>query len=138
MIFLDTSVLVDALTGTRPLAPVLIRVLFSEDSIRVPTLVLYEWWRGPRAPSELEAQRLLFPENRAVRFGPREARVAAGLYQTLERARGREMDIAIAACAIAADAEFWTQNRSDFADIPKLTLFDPAQLPGATRQKWAR
>ena len=35
---------------------------------------------------------------------------------------GREMDIAIAACAIVNAASLWTLNPGDFPDIPGLTL----------------
>jgi len=35
-------------------------------------------------------------------------------------ARGRELDLAIAASAILHDAVLWTLNHRDFADIPRL------------------
>ena len=38
------------------------------------------------------------------------------------RARGREIDLAVAACAIADGASLWTLNRDDFRDIPGLKL----------------
>jgi len=52
-----------------------------------------------------------------------EALLAADLYKTMKRPRGRELDIAIAACAITHDAELWTLNRNDFKDVPNLKLF---------------
>ena len=49
---------------------------------------------------------------------------ACSKYQTgkIKRPRGREIDIAIAACAIAHDAQLWTVNPADFKDIPNLGL----------------
>ena len=67
-------------------------------------------------------QEALFPREAAVPFGPREAALSAKLYQSLRRPRGREMDIAIAACAITHQAELWTLNQTDFKDIPGLRI----------------
>ena len=53
---------------------------------------------------------------------PLEAATAARLYQSVKRPRGREVDLAIAACAIAWEARLWTLNRNDFKDIPGLEL----------------
>jgi predicted nucleic acid-binding protein len=51
-----------------------------------------------------------------------DARISAEIYRSVRRARSREIDIAIAACAIRREAELWTLNRADFADIPGLRL----------------
>lgn len=59
------------------------------------------------------------------RFGAEEAALAAQLYRTVRRARGREIDLAVAACALTHGAAFWTLNAQDFGDIPDLTLFTP-------------
>src|SRR5437762_2218297 len=91
---------------------------------RLSAIVLYEWLRGPRRPGELNDQELLFPRDGAVSFGAAEAARAARLYTQVTRARGREIDLAIAACAIAHGASLWTLNREDFADIPDLVLAD--------------
>jgi len=40
----------------------------------------------------------------------------------VRRPRGREVDLAIAACAIVHGARLWTLNRDDFTDIPDLDL----------------
>ena len=124
MIHLDTSALIASLTGPRVAAPVLRR--FVSDGIRpgVCTLVLYEWWRGPRTPLELAHQEALFPRAAAVPFGEREAAVAADLYTRIERPRHREIDLAIAACAIVHGAALWTLNPQDFRDVPGLELAD--------------
>lgn len=86
------------------------------------TIVLYEWLRGPRRTAELDDQEALFPRTEALAFDHESAAIAAGLYTQLRRARGREIGLAIAACAIARGASLWTLNRSDFADIPGLEL----------------
>jgi predicted nucleic acid-binding protein len=86
--------------------------------------VLYEWLRGPRLPEELAHQEILLPGNAAFTFGIEEAALAADLYRRMARPRRREIDIAIAACAISNDAALWTLNRGDFSDIPGLILAD--------------
>lgn len=100
MILLDTSVLVDSLAGLRRLAPALRDVLAKGERVLIPALVLYEWFRGPRQKEELAAQQALFPNELSIPFGPAEAATSARLYRSLRKPRGREVDIAIAACAI--------------------------------------
>ena len=126
MILLDTSALIDRLTGPRRSARALRRAIAQGERVVLATLVLYEWLRGPRRPEELAAQEALFPRESAIPFGPSEAATAADLYRTLSGARGREIDLAIAACAIAWDARLWTLNVADFKDIPGLELYRPA------------
>ncbi|HEV2199879.1 MAG TPA: type II toxin-antitoxin system VapC family toxin [Bryobacteraceae bacterium] len=122
MILLDTSVLVASFASPRPLLPAFKGTVSSGTRLIISTIVLYEWLRGPRLPFELEDQEALLPGERAVPFGIREAEIAAKLYRHVPRPRGREIDLAIAACAIARDIPLWTLNRADFADIPGLTL----------------
>jgi predicted nucleic acid-binding protein len=122
VIVLDTSVLIDSLTGPKRSAPRLRAFIEKGERILLPSLVLYEWLRGPRLPPEVAAQEALFPSGQALAFGWREAALSAQLYRSLSRPRGREVDIAIAACAIVRDAEVWTLNLSDFRDIPKVRL----------------
>ena len=122
MIVLDTSVLIDSLSGPRRSAPALREAIEEGERILLPSLVLYEWLRGPRVPTEIAAQEALFPSESAIAFGPAEAALSAGLYRAVRRPRGREMDLAIAACAILRDAALWTLNTADFADVPRLRL----------------
>jgi len=122
VILLDTSVLVDSLTGPRRSVSELRSALADRQRLRIPTLVLYEWLRGPRLPEELEAQEALFPSAAAITFGVAEAQTAAELYRRVDNARGREVDLAIAACALVRRAGVWTLNRRDFDDIPGLRL----------------
>jgi len=123
VIHLDTSVLVDALTGPRRSSGALRKTIERGERLALSTLVLYEWRRGPRVPEELTAQEALFPNESSVAFGWQEAALAAELYRGIARPRGREIDLAIAACALAHGAEFWTLNPQDFRDVPGLTLF---------------
>ena len=125
MIHLDTSLLVDALTGPRRSASDLRRVIEQGERVAISALVLYEWLRGPRSEAELEDQRELFPDDQAVAFGAREAAVAAGLYRAVPRARDREFDLAVAACALSHEASIWTLNPADFRDIVGLALHRP-------------
>lgn len=125
MILLDTSVLIDALTGTRRSAPALRRAIGSGDRIALSALVLYEWQRGPRQPEELAAQEALWPSAAAIAFGHDESTTAAALFRSVRSPRGREIDLAIAASAICWSAALWTLNTRDFRDIPGLELFEP-------------
>lgn len=127
MNFLDTSVLIDALAGPRRSAGALRSAIERGDRILLPSMVLYEWLRGPRLPQEIAAQEALFPSARAVPFGPDEADEAARIYSAVRRPRGREVDIAIAACAVLWEADLWTLNEEDFEDIPGLSILVPEQ-----------
>lgn len=122
IVHVDTSALVDALTGPRRSLDKLIALTDQGHRLMLSTIVLYEWLRGPRTRAELAAQEELFPAGGAVAFGAEEAAVAAGLYQRLTRARGREVDLAVAACALTNNGAVWTLNRADFRDIPGLRL----------------
>lgn len=126
MILLDTSVLVDALTGPKRSAPALRRAIERGERVVVATLVLYEWLRGPRHSAELAAQEALFPSDSAVAFGPAECAKAATLYRAVRSGRGREIDLAIAACAVCRGATLWTMHVRDFVDIPELSVSAPA------------
>ena len=122
MTLLDTSVLIDSLSGPKRSAKALRAIIERGERILIPSLVLYEWLRGPRLPQEVAVQEALFPTDSALAFGPREAYISTGLYRSLKRPRGREIDLAIAATAIAKDASLWTLNTNDFRDIPGLRL----------------
>ena len=123
MILLDTSVLIDSLTGPKRSAPALRKAIERGERILIPSLVLYEWLRGPRLPQEIAAQEALFPSESAVPFGPQEAALSAKLYRLLRRPRGREIDLAVAASAISRQAQLWTLNGADFEDIPDLRMW---------------
>lgn len=122
MIVVDTSALIDSLTGPRRSAPKLRQLIEEGERLVLPSLVLYEWLRGPRLEEELAAQEALFPSDGALPFGPDEAAEASALYGRAPRPRGREIDLAIAAHAILEDAALWTLNPKDFEDIPGLEL----------------
>ena len=121
IVHLDTSVLIKAIGG--PSGPALRRVIGERHRLQLSAVVLYEWLRGPRTEAELEFQDAMFPSDEAIGFGPAEAHRAALLYSAVKRPRGREIDLAIAACAIVHGAALWTINQRDFADVPDLHLF---------------
>lgn len=122
MIVLDTSLLIDSLSGPRRSSIALRASIETGERLVLPAIVLYEWLRGPRLPAEIAAQEALFPSEAAIAFGPKEAALSAKLYRSLPRARGREIDLAIAATALLQNADLWTLNQADFADIPNLRL----------------
>lgn len=121
-IHIDTSALVDALTGPRRSLDTLIAFAEEGHRLTLSTIVLYEWLRGPRTPAELAVQEDLFPRARAHAFGADAAAIAARLYREVPRPRGREVDLAVAACALHDGARLWTLNRADFRDVPGLLL----------------
>lgn len=122
IVHLDTSALVDALSGRRRSLERLIALAEHGHRLSCSTIVLYEWRRRPRTRAELAAQEELFPTGRAATFGPAEAATAARLHRAVSRPRGREIDLAIAACALTDGAALCTLNPSDFSDIPDLRL----------------
>ena len=125
MIHLDSSVLIDALPAPRRSLPALRRIVADGIRLGVSSLVLYEWRRGPRLDEELALEAALLGPDTVTVFGELEARVAADLYRTVKRPRGRELDIAIAACALTQYASLWTLNDEDFRDLPSLHLHRP-------------
>ena len=122
IVHVDTSALVDALTGPKRSLDRLIDLTDEGHRLALSSLVLYEWLRGPRTRAELAAQESLFPAEHAVEFGPVEAAAAARLYKQVSRPRQRELDLAMAAAAIVHGAAIWTLNPADFRDIPDLRL----------------
>jgi predicted nucleic acid-binding protein len=120
VIVIDTSALIDSLVGPRRSAPRMRSLIEAGERLAIPTLVLYEWWRGPRRSEELVAQEALFPSETALPFGVEQAAAASRLYGLVRRPRGREVDLAIAAHAISREASLWTLNVGDFQDIPGL------------------
>jgi predicted nucleic acid-binding protein len=123
LIHLDTSVLVDAFTGGRRSLDAVRQATARGDSITFSTIVLYEWLRGPRTEPETSAVEAFFAGDLPAAFGIREAERAAALYRGVKRARQRQSDLAIAACAIQQGASLWTLNPPDFDDVPGLALY---------------
>jgi predicted nucleic acid-binding protein len=123
VIFLDTSVIIEAVTGRVEGARAVRRLIEQGERLAVSTLVMYEWLRGPRSPAQIELQEALLPIESALPFGAREAIVAARLYREIAGARRRTIDLAIAATVIVHDAMLWTFDTADFRDIPGLRLY---------------
>ena len=126
LIHLDTSVLVDALTGARSSAPALRHAVSTGERLAFSVVVLFEWLRGQRSEAELARQEELLPADAAVPLTPAEVMIAARLSRAAARPRGREADLAIAATALAHDAWLWTLNAPDFRRIPGLRLYTPS------------
>lgn len=122
IVHIDTSALIDALTGPRRSLPRLTAIVADGHRIAISAPVFYEWRRGPRHRAELAAQARLLPVEGIVSFGAAEATLASDLYRKVSHPRGREIDIAIAACAMGQGAGLWTLNPGDFRDVPGLTL----------------
>jgi predicted nucleic acid-binding protein len=94
IVHIDTSALIDSLTGPRRSLDRLRTMVADGHRVAISALVLFEWLRGPRTRAELEAQEAILPREAAVRFAEAEAALAAGLYGKLARPRGpvRSMD----------------------------------------------
>lgn len=122
IVHVDTSALIDALTGPRRSLRRLTALVHEGHRIAVSSLVYYEWRRGPRTRAELAAQESVLPLEGVVAFDAGAAALAAALYARVPKPRGREIDLAIAACALHQGAALWTLNTADFDDIPSLTL----------------
>ncbi len=120
---IDTSLLIDAFAGSCRSLPDLKRSIDGGQKPLLCTIVLYEWLRGPRTHEELAIQEAVFPSADALPFEAGDAALAAKLYRSVHRARTREADLAIAACAIRHNVELWTLNPAGFRDIPGLRLF---------------
>lgn len=101
MIILDTTVLVTALTGPRSALPALTKAFERFVRVTVPTLVLYEWLRGPRHEADLAFQEELLPVADALEFGAEEAAEAGRVYRSIKNPRRRQVDIGIAAHALS-------------------------------------
>ena len=125
MILLDTSLLVDALTGMQRSATAFRGALDRGEQLALPSLVLFEWLRGPRTLPELAMQEALLPAKDALEFASEDAAIAARLYRAVTGPRAREVDLAIAACAIRRSAQLWTLNVKDVLDVPGLELYAP-------------
>jgi predicted nucleic acid-binding protein len=123
VVHLDTSVLVDAFTAERRSLKRLRNATANGEVLTFSTIVLYEWLRGPRTDAEVRAIDAFFELDTLAAFGRQEAACAARLYRRTKRARQRQADLAIAACAIEHRAALWTLNREDFDDIPGLALY---------------
>lgn len=122
MIHLDTSSLVDSLVPPHRSFDRLMSFVEDGHRLGVSTLVLYEWLRGPRTVAERLAQEQILPVAAALPFDAEAAARAARIYEAVSRPRGREADIAIAACALVQGAALWTLNERDFADVPDLEI----------------
>ncbi len=124
-VHIDTSVVIDAFSSPYRSRPALRALIAAGHRPAVSTPVLYEWLRGPRHEAEMRDQEAVLPVAMALPFDASCAETAARLYRAIRRPRGREMDVAIAACAIEHGAALWTLNTEDFDGLPDLRLYRP-------------
>lgn len=122
MIMLDTSVLLAALTGPRPLLAEMRQRLAAGQNMAISSLVLFDWRLGPRTPEELASQEELFPSGGALPFGAAEAALAASLFRRSPPGQAGAMTVAIAACALRQEAALWTLDKEAYAGLPGLLL----------------
>ena len=87
-VHLDTSALIDALTGPRRSLDRLIGLAEEGHRLSISAIVLYEWLRGPRSHEELAAQEELFPRGTAVPFGAEQAASPPGCMAAHSAAAG--------------------------------------------------
>ena len=57
MVFLDTSLLIDGLTGTKNSGQAILRALARGERLFLSSVALYEWLRGPRTAADLAIRR---------------------------------------------------------------------------------
>ena len=124
MIVVDTSVLIDALSGPRRSGPMLRAAIEAGERLLLPAWSSTNGSAARGSLEELDAQEALLPAERAL-LRAEEADLAAGLYEAVDEPRGREVDIAIAAHASEHGASVWTLNVTDFDDLPGVELYDP-------------
>jgi predicted nucleic acid-binding protein len=95
VIVVDTSALIDSLCGTQRSLDQLTGLIDAGERLALPSIVLYEWLRGPRFPQELQFQEELFPRDQIFAFEAADAAVAADLYRRLRKPRGPAAKFAI-------------------------------------------
>jgi predicted nucleic acid-binding protein len=120
MIHLDTNALIAMPAWARARHPLVNRIREGEPAA-VCTMVWYEFVCGPADALEVDLARQLI-QGRILPIGPRDAELAAHLYNATGRRRGLRTDALIAASAINADAEFATLNAVDFKPFVEFGL----------------
>lgn len=114
MIHLDTNYLIGLAVAGSPQAQRVDQWLAAGESLAVSSLAWTEFLNGPVQPHEIVLVESVI-ESRIVPFDKATAVLAAGLFNQTGRRRGSRFDCLIAATAMLAQAEFITENRSDFA-----------------------
>jgi predicted nucleic acid-binding protein len=114
MIHLDTNYLIGLAVAGSPQAQRVDQWLRAGESLAASALAWTEFLSGPVQPQEIALVESVL-ESRVVPFDVATAKLAAGLFNQTGRRRGSRFDCLLAATAMLAQAEFATENRSDFA-----------------------
>lgn len=101
---------VGALTGRPTAAPALRRLIVDGNRLLWPRSCSTNGAADPARPTRSPDHEAFVPAASPVAFGTREAAIAADLCARMPRARRREINIAIAACAIVHGAASWSLN----------------------------
>lgn len=114
MIHLDTNYLIGlAVRGSNPAANV-DQWLAGGETLGASALAWTEFLNGPVSANEIALVETVIGGN-VLGFEKATAALAAQLFNQTGRRRGSRFDCLIAATAIAANAEFATENQKDFA-----------------------
>jgi predicted nucleic acid-binding protein len=114
MIHLDTNYLIGlAVRGSTPAANV-DQWLAGGETLGASALAWTEFLNGPVSANDIALVETVIGGN-VVIFEKTTATLAAHLFNQTGRRRGSRFDCLIAATAIAANAEFATENPKDFA-----------------------
>lgn len=114
MIHLDTNFLIGLAVAGSSQARHVDQWLAAGELLATSAVAWTEFLNGPVQPQEIVLVESVM-ESRVVPFDKATAVLAARLFNQTGRRRGSLIDCLIAASAILAQAEFATENRSDFA-----------------------
>lgn len=114
IVHIDTSALIDSLTGPRRSLPRLTALVQEGHRIALSSLVCYGWRRGPRTTAELAAQEALLPLDAVVAFDGSAGALAADLHLAW---RGRAVARSTSRPANAAGST-WRQQAASGVNSP--------------------
>lgn len=120
MICLDTNYLILGLVAGSAESQQLTTWVASGERLVAPTLVWFEFLRGPVTDAQVRTMRAFVRE--LVPFDEAQAIAAADLFNAAARKRSTRVDAMIAATAIVADAALATNNTVDFLPFQDLGL----------------
>lgn len=125
MICLDANFLIGGVTEARPESRHILAWFKAGETFCTAAPAWYEFLCGPVSPSQISTM-LAFLTDGIIPFETSQARIAARLFNAVERSRRLRVDAMIAAAAISQKAHLATLNDEDFK------LFAPHGLELAT------